>query len=802
MQSLFYLSILLKIKISNWGTKPNYAQNIFKYIYILTLIVLFFPLTISAQTIEGEAPFNPSSNIVPPQPNTAALGKFGDTPISFYTGSPNISVPLYTLSSTRLSVPISINYHPSGLKVEERSSYVGTGWALNAGGVISRTVRGLPDESPHGYVNGSIISNSITPSILETFPETGFSDLVQNCPDGTPNINHSPHHQDLENAASGIHDYEPDLFTFNFAGYSGKFTFDQGGNPYLTSHQDVIIETNLFDLGNGDGTLGNIYFKITTPDGNQYFFGGVDLEGFKAFEVTVTEGHANCTPLENLITVQQTGWYLRKIIDVNEVDEINFIYENYSLDDYESQISITKYQRLTSFGPPLQDKDCKTIIRSPLSTRVKKIIGAHSYVEFFVDSSQPRCDVGGDFPLKEMKIFTNNIYQQKWEFTHSSFANVEPNISCGRLRLDAVQQIGNDNTTIPPYVFTYDSQPLPDRLSTGQDHWGYYNGQDENPHLVPESYPTIDIDAPELLFESCGLGSVIENLYLLPYFEPMSGADREPEAEKMKAGSIESITYPTGGASVFEFEPHDYKSDEVEYEINQRVETVNTQLASNEGGLHTTTFTYDPSLLAPYTMPKIDGIIESDCEIGFECLGYVKLTNLTTGAIIFNHSNSGYFSFIIPLATEEDGITEYELTAWHINPTENVSIGNLRWEEANMASPICNKVIGGLRIKSITEVPVVGEDITTYFEYLGNPTSDCSRSSSGKLITKPEYSYLHRGSVVTILGNGGEEGTTTSIGDASPIYLARTHNTTIPLGMTHGSHIGYTKLDFSHPMQL
>ena len=83
---------------------------------------------------------------VPPTPNAAALGEFGDIPVSHHTGVPNISVPIFTVTEGELSLPISLDYHSSGVKVDEISSWVGLGWSLNAGGVITRTVQGKADE--------------------------------------------------------------------------------------------------------------------------------------------------------------------------------------------------------------------------------------------------------------------------------------------------------------------------------------------------------------------------------------------------------------------------------------------------------------------------------------------------------------------------------------------------------------------------------------------------------------------------------------------------------------------------------
>jgi hypothetical protein len=84
--------------------------------------------------------------IVPPSPEAASLAKFTEIPVSLYTGVPNISVPIYTIQQSGISIPISLNYHARGIKVEEIASRVGLGWALSYGGSISRQTRGKVDE--------------------------------------------------------------------------------------------------------------------------------------------------------------------------------------------------------------------------------------------------------------------------------------------------------------------------------------------------------------------------------------------------------------------------------------------------------------------------------------------------------------------------------------------------------------------------------------------------------------------------------------------------------------------------------
>ncbi|HLZ88470.1 MAG TPA: hypothetical protein VKQ52_14540, partial [Puia sp.] len=52
-------------------------------------------------------------------PNAAALGKYGELPVSYYTGIPNINIPLYEIKTGSLDLPISLSYHAGGIKVEE-----------------------------------------------------------------------------------------------------------------------------------------------------------------------------------------------------------------------------------------------------------------------------------------------------------------------------------------------------------------------------------------------------------------------------------------------------------------------------------------------------------------------------------------------------------------------------------------------------------------------------------------------------------------------------------------------------------
>src|SRR6186713_262385 len=90
--------------------------------YFMLKVFLFTSLFSGAflfsKAQESPKIISPTHISVPPAPNAASLGKFGDIPVGYYTGTPNISVPIYDLKSSRLSLPISLSYHASGVKAD------------------------------------------------------------------------------------------------------------------------------------------------------------------------------------------------------------------------------------------------------------------------------------------------------------------------------------------------------------------------------------------------------------------------------------------------------------------------------------------------------------------------------------------------------------------------------------------------------------------------------------------------------------------------------------------------------------
>src|SRR5436190_17740610 len=83
------------------------------------IFFLLFQIKVNSQS---NSPFTPK--IVPPSPNAASLGKFGDIPVSPYTGATDISVPVYTIEAKGVSVPVGLSYHTGGIRLAEEAGWV------------------------------------------------------------------------------------------------------------------------------------------------------------------------------------------------------------------------------------------------------------------------------------------------------------------------------------------------------------------------------------------------------------------------------------------------------------------------------------------------------------------------------------------------------------------------------------------------------------------------------------------------------------------------------------------------------
>lgn len=403
------------------------------------LIYLFFlPATIfihSQSFAQGSNQLLDLPTVIPPSPNAAALGKFGDIPVGNYTGIPSVNIPLYEMKMGKFTLPVSLDYHYGGLKVEELSGCIGLGWALNAGGAITRSVHGNPDETGTGY-----------------WHYNGWSDdLIASTVDNTTSV------------CGGNYDLQPDIFYYNFAGQSGKFLLDSTAqhNARFIPFSNLQV-THASDLSS---------FQITDANGIVYIFSSI--------ETTSNDGG---TSVSNFIS----AWFLTTII--TPAGNINFTYAPENTE--QTQISEVDYLNITyddvcwPFNPGYSSSTSSSEISSLVLTKISSPFETITF-----NTAPNRQDMPTANSITGLTVSDiNGRSVKKIALTQSYFGNpIKTGQNYFRLKLDRVDDISvTDSTQKRSYVLEYNSPTLvPSVSSFAKDYWGFYNGQDQNKTDLP-----------------------------------------------------------------------------------------------------------------------------------------------------------------------------------------------------------------------------------------------------------------------------------------------------------------------------
>jgi len=218
------------------------------------ILLFLFSLVID---VFGQEKFLPAS------PEVSQLTKYNQSNISAYSGQPNINIDLYSIQQDDFMFPLNLSYTSGGIKVDEVATWVGLGWNLNAGGAITRTIRGEDD------LHSSNIESNIE------YAYGGMSPDLKAIGTQSANINMSVYSV-FENLFTSKGDTEPDIFYYNFGSFSGKFILFSNGEYQTIPKNNYKITKEL---------SGNRWI-IRTDDGTQYVFGKSIDEVNSSYEYT------------------------------------------------------------------------------------------------------------------------------------------------------------------------------------------------------------------------------------------------------------------------------------------------------------------------------------------------------------------------------------------------------------------------------------------------------------------------------------------------------------------------------------
>jgi hypothetical protein len=507
---------------------------------LLSSVCLFLCAAVKPQVSNNDYNKGAINVSLPKTPESAGFEKYGSIPVSELTGSPNISVPLYTLKSQFLEVPITLTYSP-GIKVTQEATWVGLGFDLITGGRITVETRGCIDEQGANLFSTSVLKTGIQKlyNRVGSSSSLGLLTFATTCKDCDTSITHDV--PDDWYSVNGMAQYglgEPDIYNANFMGYSFRFFFDK-----LTDSLRFLGERNLFNISLTRNINQQITdWTITDNVGNQYFF-------YQKETTTLTLPPLG--PLQN--NTSTSAWLLTKILHPTG-DSVVFTYTNYGssypVSDWSASLTFMDYDRTLTQS---QDNEQNSVILQP--AYLTKIESNDFAIDFILGSREDIKGAGSK-RLNEIRVrdkLTNTV-RKKASFGYGYFdaslsgtcyASQHDSITkYYRLRLQLDSLTVRDSTSLePPYKFYYYNGAItPHKKSFGQDHWGFYNGGGG-------TYS--DPCSPKNLIPNTGLGTTLN-------YSAMNGyaLSRECVPSYMPSMTMDKIVYPTGGSTTFIYEPH------------------------------------------------------------------------------------------------------------------------------------------------------------------------------------------------------------------------------------------------------
>ncbi len=507
---------------------------------ILLKTVLPFLMILGGIQLNAQSNFKVGGEIATPSTDAWNFIKYGEVSPNLYTGTLGLSIPFYTYKDNDFQIPISFDYSSNGFMPNMKPGILGPGWNLNVGGIITVDIKGIPDYGQDQYGNKGFYylstgnysrdSTRFWRYIKEPEGSDGLSGYYSQVFDHgmpAPTIVYETGN-DIFDATSKF-DVEPDIYHFNFMGYSGTFHMGYNNKIYV---YNTNVSNKEFKIEIGTDFQ---YITITTSDGYQYYF--------NTSSYSVANAEVSIDP--NLWTYKMLAWKLSEITAPNG-RKVTFNYER-QFDRSCQPSGVTYIGNIADALNPnypfdyIVSDDEFVINNSDKEMSLLKSISITNgpTIQFAYkgmiqnDDFHPTITIGGNSTTRLdsiiVKDLSNNIIKK------SKF-NYVTNTSSVKLNyLSSVSISGEGSYTLSYYNM---NNTLPGIGTFSIDHWGYYNAYNNSNSV---SLPFIKI---------CSLDANFD--------ETINSASRNSDAYYAKTGMLEKIQYPTGGYVSFEYEGNDY----------------------------------------------------------------------------------------------------------------------------------------------------------------------------------------------------------------------------------------------------
>lgn len=511
------------------------------YLAISICFWFWFPQMAFSQSgsNEPEVPSFETMVKIPKSPEAYAFQRYGNGSVSYFNGTPDISVPIGVLEGRDISLPISLTYDASGIKVDQVASEVGLGWNLNVGGMIVRQVKGLPDDyssaTPlyYPYYSSSNYPGSVSVfSQYNHFKDNNLTNAsyVSRITTGTSNWEEEwpvRYLRFMDEVSKGNIDSQPDTYSLSVNGLSGTLVIDYNTSTgYCIDNPEIKVIPVLNTYSNGVKQIAS--WQIIDGDGNVYIFGGGNaIETTQYYENNSAEVNRTYT----------SSWKLASVSTGKLKESITF---NYISESWTNDQPIISYY---SIDAPATT-NCSSLSSTPnLNPYYKISSGVLSSIKVgnetnnrLVISRAKRTDLPGQTSISQLRINDEyGVAKSYVKFSRGYFSTGTNHLQ-QRLKLNSVAFHGDNASSTNPqvYSFTYNSISLPSRDSKAKDYYGYYNGANSNSTLLPYN---------------ASLGN---------------GGNRDVNPLYTQAGLLTQVTYPTGGYTKFYFQ----RNNEYSYSSN------------------------------------------------------------------------------------------------------------------------------------------------------------------------------------------------------------------------------------------
>lgn len=502
---------------------------------------------------------------LPNSPEAFSMIQYSSPQANLYRGEISIEIPFYTYSDDDFEIPISFSYRSGGYKPNVPYGVMGLGWSLNAGGFISREVRGLLDETAaptnkdmYKLTNKLYGDNDRDVAFPEpdmygyaywfkadTTDNKGYYHLdcvldfkvgAEFMPTLSPNV-------DSDDVFYKHIETTPDVFHFNVPGHSGSFVFDSYGKAIFFDTSGAAAYYKLEAYFNNSFIES---FTITSDDKYVYYF-----------DVVETSTSYNTYFSDDSYPISNT-WKLRSIKAPNG----RMVQYTYGLP--------------YTTGADVPFKVDETYTRHLKSAQGGSAEGTYEYLE--MRNEHPTRNTNENYPLESIMI--DNAVQISFDYLPQSsqrgascygknlmsvaVKNLgETKLSCGFSYHNEGHVGEGYSSTIPGvtyldsielqdrgvYCFEYNepAEPMPSTDTYAIDWYGFYNGSTNKNTFLPSRSTAKNSDA-----------------FLLNL--------RQPSFERTKYGMLTKIIYPTGGWTTFTYERNDYSTDYLNTVANLNLE--------------------------------------------------------------------------------------------------------------------------------------------------------------------------------------------------------------------------------------